>query len=214
MSDDVAAYYRVRFTPDPARAGAWRAIVRYLQSYVPSDGSVVELGAGYCFFINQVKAREKHAVELSEDIGPFAAPGVSTHVGSCESLAFAGDGSVDAVMASNLFEHLERDVMRRTLAEILRVLRPGGRLIVLQPNFAYAYREYFDDYTHVAMYTHIGLRDLLIASGFIVERVTARFLPYTMRSRLPAWPWLVSLYLRSPWRPLARQMLIVARRPR
>ena len=42
-------------------------------------------------------------------------------------------------------------------------------------------------------------------------RVEPRFLPYSMReSRLPVKPWLVRAYLRSPIRPLAGQMLLVA----
>jgi hypothetical protein len=43
--------------------------------------------------------------------------------------------------------------------------------------------------------------------------VKPKFLPYSMRdSRLPIAPWLVRAYLHSPWKPMAGQMLVVARR--
>jgi len=43
--------------------------------------------------------------------------------------------------------------------------------------------------------------------------VIPRFLPLTMKSRLPRWRWAVALYLRLPVRPMAKQMLLVAARP-
>ncbi len=56
--------------------------------------------------------------------------------------------------------------------------------------------------------------DLLVASGFEVTRVHSRFLPFSMKGRMPVHPLLVRLYLRSPWRPCAGQMLVVAQKPR
>ena len=53
------------------------------------------------------------------------------------------------------------------------MLRPGGRLLVIQPNFRYAFREYFDDYTHRSMFTDVSLPNLLRAQGFEIERVRA-----------------------------------------
>ena len=117
------------------------------------------------------------------------------------------------MFASNLLEHLEWPSIERTLDEVRRALKPGGRLILLQPNFRYCAGTYFDDYTHRTIFTHVGLADLLASRGFEVERVVPRFLPFSFKSRGPKWGFLVALYLRLPWRPLARQMLVVARRP-
>ena len=46
-------YYATRFRPDPRRARLWDHLTRYLARYVPPGGTVLELGAGYCYFINQ-----------------------------------------------------------------------------------------------------------------------------------------------------------------
>ena len=86
-------------------------------------------------------------------------------------------------------------------------------MILIQPNYYYCYRNYFDDYTHCRVFTHVSLPDFLAARGFEIERVTPRFLPFSMKSRLPRWSFLIWLYLRLPWRPLARQMLVIARKP-
>jgi SAM-dependent methyltransferase len=212
MSEFTGRYFETRFAPDPARAGVWGAIVRHLRPFLPAGGAVLELGAGYCAFINAVEARERHALDLFPALAEHAAPGVQAHVRGCDDLGVFPDQHFDVVFASNLFEHLDRDTLDRTLEEVRRVLRPGGRLILMQPNYRYCYREYFDDYTHRLVFTHVSLADLLAAHGLVVERVDARFMPFSLKTRMPRWPWLVDLYLRLPFRPLAKQMLVVGRR--
>jgi hypothetical protein len=120
------------------------------------------------------------------------------------------DGSVDYAFASNLFEHLPQAVLVDVLAALAPKLSARGTLTMMQPNYRYAFREYFDDYTHVAVYSHVSLADLLRAHGWVVTEVHPRFLPLTVKSRLPSWDWLVGAYLRSPVKPMGKQMLLVA----
>ena len=58
--------------------------------------------------------------------------GLSIHfqVGVIEQLAFP-DQSFDVVLSTFMMHHLPDDLKRRGLAEIVRVLKPGGRLLVL-----------------------------------------------------------------------------------
>jgi hypothetical protein len=82
---------------------------------------------------------------------------------------------------------------------------------VVQPNFRYAWRHYFDDYTHRSVFTDVSLPAMLRAHGFRVVEVRPKFLPYSLQgARVPITRFLVSAYLRSPIKPLAGQMLIVA----
>ena len=82
---------------------------------------------------------------------------------------------------------------------------------MIQPNFRYASRQYFDDYTHRSVFTHVSLPALLRAHGFRIVEVRPKFLPYSMReARVPITPFLVRAYLASPFKPLAGQMLVVA----
>ena len=205
-------YFASRLPYDPAREVLWRVLCAYLEKDFPKDAAVLELGGGYCHFINNVKASQKHVVDLFPALAANAGPGVTAHIQSCTNLDIFPEGSFDAVFASNLFEHLTRDELNDTLASTWGVLRENGKLLIIQPNFKYCYRSYFDDYTHVQIFTEASLQDLLAASGFHPEKVVARFLPFSLKSSGPKWPWLLRLYLALPFRPFAGQMYIVARK--
>ncbi|MBI4817806.1 MAG: class I SAM-dependent methyltransferase [Deltaproteobacteria bacterium] len=209
-------YFRTRFVFDPRREPVWRAVAEFIQKHwIAKDARVLDLGAGYCDFINHIEAKERHALDIFQRLPEFAGPGVRAHIGSCVDMSRFGDASFDVIFASNLFEHLTHDQMLTTLDEARRVLRLDGRLILMQPNFKYCYRTYFDDYTHLQVFTHEGMYDLLEMAGLQIESIDPRFLPVNMKTtlklRLPALHTLVAMYLRSPIRPLAAQMLVVAR---
>ncbi len=205
-------YHSSRLAYDPRRQTVWKALWQYHFRHVVSpDACVLDLGAGYGDFINTVVARRRIAVDHWPGLGAHLAQGVEAVIAPASDLTAIASDSVDFVFASNLFEHLTQEALLATLNEIRRVLTRTGGLTVLQPNYRYAYREYFDDYTHVAVYSHISLSDLLRAHGWEVTDVRPRFLPLTMKSRLPVWPTLIAAYLRSPIKPMGKQMLISAR---
>ncbi|HLY87937.1 MAG TPA: class I SAM-dependent methyltransferase [Acetobacteraceae bacterium] len=205
-------YHDTRLAHDPKRARLWRALWRYFFSKrVRSEDVVLDLGAGYGDFINSVTARRRIAVDIWPGVAEHAAPGVDVVIGTADQLDSLADGSIDYAFASNLFEHLTQEQFAGALRALRRVMSPRGRLTILQPNYRYAYREYFDDYTHVAVYSHVSLADFLEAQGWAVEENRPRFLPLTVKSRLPAWGFLIGAYLASPFKPMGKQMLLVAR---
>ena len=206
-------YFVTRLAANANREPVWRHICAYLERWIPADSDVLELGAGWCDFANLVRARSVTAVDLEAVVLTAAAGHVRAVVADATDLRELEDCSFDVVFASNLLEHLERALSDRLLAEAVRVLRPGGRLILLQPNFRLQPGRYFDDYTHVAIFTDQSLRDYLAAAGWHVEHVAPRLLPLSMRSRGSSLSFLVPWYLRSPVKPMAGQMLVVARRP-
>src|SRR6478609_4666098 len=151
-------YHSSRLTQDPKRDAVWQALWRfYFRHIVPPDGCVLDLGSGYGSFINNVAARRRIALDAWPDFPSFLAPGVEAHVCPVTELDFLEDGSVDFAFASNLFEHISQADFSRVLLALHPKLAGGGTLTILQPNYRYAYREYFDDYTHVAMYSHVSL---------------------------------------------------------
>jgi ubiquinone/menaquinone biosynthesis C-methylase UbiE len=206
-------YHDSRFTFDPRRQILWQTLVTTIfQPDIDAEAVVVDLGAGYGEFINAVKAHRRIAVDRWEGMREYLAPGVEALVTNVTDLRAISDASVDHVFSSNCFEHLTPSEMLSALAELRRTMKPGAKLDIIQPNFKYCVREYFDDYTHRTIYTDTGLCDLLTAHGFTVTRRVPRFLPLTMQSRLPVHPVLIRLYLASPIRPLAKQMYIRATR--
>ena len=201
-----------RFTPDRRREAVWRHVVPYLSRWWGDDDAVLDVGAGYCSFVNAVTARRRVALDIHDDLEQYAAPGVACMRASATDMQGLDPMTFDVVFASNLLEHLSREDIRRALLEFHRVLRPGGRLILVQPNYRLRPGEYFDDYTHLTPLSDRSIADLVTVTGFEVVRLEPRFLPFTVRSRGGGLAFLVPLYLRLPWRPLAGQMLAVARR--
>jgi SAM-dependent methyltransferase len=208
--DEVSEYFQTRLAPNPHRTAIWTHICAYLQRWIPGDARVLELGAGWCDFANNVRADRVVAMDLDATVRRSAAPHVQAEIGDCTDLSRFADGEFTVVFASNLLEHLDRPAAGLLLAEAKRVLAPGGRLILLQPNFRLNPGGYFDDYTHVAIYTDRSLPDYVTSEGWRVVQNYPRFLPLTMKSKGSALTFLVPWYLRSPIKPLAGQMLLIA----
>lgn len=207
-------YHAVHLTPDPARAIVWQVIAEHLAPWIPAQSRVLEIGAGYCDWINNVKAARRVAVDVWEDLPRVVASGVEPVVLDIgRGIRSLGEGQFDVVLASNLLEHFEPAAASAVVGDVAALLRSGGRFIVIQPNFRYAYRRYFDDYTHRSIFTDTSLAALLRSHGLRSALVRPRFLPYSLRdTSAPVSPWLVRAYLRSPIKPMAGQMLIVAER--
>ena len=211
MTNDL--YHNTRFTPDPRRRVLWQALVAgEFQKQIPPDAVVLELGAGYGEFINAVTARRRLAVDQWPGMLAHLDAGVEGLVTPITQLDAVPDGLVDYVFSSNCFEHVSQAELVACLAQLRRKMKPGATLTIVQPNFRYCAREYFDDYTHVAIYTDKGLCDLLAANGFKIVRCVPRFMPFSIKGSLPVHPWLIRLYLMSPFKPFAKQMLISATR--
>lgn len=206
-------YHQVRFTYDPRREAVWRPICRYLQRWVREDGDLLELGAGYGEFSRHIRAARKWALDLNPALARHWGDSITPVIQSALEPLPIPDASVRTVFASNFFEHFTLDEGALILAEACRVLRSGGRLIVVQPNFRLEPRRYFDDYTHKTVFTDNGFSDFLRANGWNIVHSEPRFMPFTMKSKLPTAEWLVRLYLSLPVRPLAGQFLVVAERP-
>jgi SAM-dependent methyltransferase len=221
LNSELDRLYAARFHDDEreSKARLWRVICQeFFARYVPEDACVVDLGAGYCDFVNNISARRRIAVDLNPDTKRFAAPGVEVHQLPLERLSEAVEPeTVDLAFASNVFEHLRGpDALLKVLANVRTVLRPGGRIMIMQPNVRLVGGAFWDFFDHTLPLSERGMTEALEVAGFRVVECRARFLPYTTKSRLPQWAFLVRLYLR--FRPaqylLGKQMLVVAERPR
>ncbi|MBN1551933.1 class I SAM-dependent methyltransferase [bacterium] len=211
--DPKNSYFETRLSYEPSRDAIWKVIVRYLQRYIPNNSRILELGAGYCSFINHVEAQEKHALDQAEITASHAAENVKVHIQDCSNLRSFPNNAFDVIFSSFLFEHLTRAQLDNVIRESRRILRTGGVLITLLPNYKYIYRHYFDDYTHLQVFSHVSFADYLKSHGYELISVQGRFLPYTFKSRFPKSPFLTKIYLKLFWRPFAGNMLVVARNP-
>lgn len=214
--EQMKALYAERFAGDVAfRRAMWRELCAgFFDRYVPPDATVLDLAAGACEFINAVRAGTRIAVDINPAVRDMAGPGVTALVSPADDLDGVADGSVDVVFASNFFEHIDRPTILAVMAEAHRVLRPGGRFLVLQPNIRFCARDYWMFFDHITPVDDRALVEAFTLSGFQVTTVVPRFLPFTTKSRLPKSPTLVRAYLAFPpaWRLLGKQSFLLAER--
>ena len=112
----VIDYHGSRLVEDDRRDVVWQSLWRYrFSAMVRPDDCLLDLGAGYCNFINCVVARRRIAIDSREGFPAYLAPGIEHKVGSATNLDFLDDGAVDCAFASNLFEHLTKDEFSTTL---------------------------------------------------------------------------------------------------
>jgi len=217
---ELTSLYENRFGDKEreAKARVWAVLWDAVFSrFIRPEDTLVDLGAGYCEFINSAVAKRRIAVDLNVDTAKLAAPGVEVRNESVSDLAFLADGEVDVVFSSNFFEHLpNKDVLTQAIKSAWRVLRPGGTFIAMGPNIRFLADVYWDYYDHHIALSDRSLCELLQMCGFEIRRVEPRFMPYTVKSRLPQWNWLVRSYLLL--RPAAsllvgKQFLVVATKP-
>jgi SAM-dependent methyltransferase len=129
---------------DHAEAALWwyRALhVRVLGLLAPVSGRVLDAGCGTGGLLVRIRATRPDLVAFGLEWDAAAATraaqksGTPIARGSINTLPF-GPATFDAVVAADVLCHAAVDPAS-ALAEIIRVLRPGGRLIVNMPAFAW-----------------------------------------------------------------------------
>ena len=207
--------YQARFDTATiqAKRELWNVLVeQFLQRYVPTDASVADIGGGYCEFINAVRCRKKYVIDLNPDVRSYADPDVEIIMSDASEISALPNASLDVAFASNFFEHLpSKEVLFEVLAEIRRVLKRGGKLLIIQPNIKYAYREYWDFIDHHLPLTENSLGEALITTGYRVDECIPRFLPFSVNSSPSKSTKLLRLYLKMPpaWKLFGKQTFMI-----
>ncbi|MEB2848290.1 class I SAM-dependent methyltransferase [Endobacterium cereale] len=218
-AENVKEIYRSRFldTGIAKRNQVWRTLCSsYFDDAMCREGSVLDLACGYGEFINNIDVKEKYAVDLNPDAKGYLKSDVSFRSCMANDLSHIPSNTLDRAFTSNFLEHLpDKKNCDLVLKEVLRVLKPGGRFIILGPNIRYAYREYWDFYDHYLELSHLSLEEGLKMNGYTVVHNIPRFLPFTMAKNQPTHDFLVKAYLAMPfvWRFFGKQFLVTAQKP-
>jgi SAM-dependent methyltransferase len=214
---ELQKIYSTRFIEKelPSKNKIWKEICNYLSRYISLDDTVVDVGAGYCEFINNIKCKKKIAIDLNEDVKKFAHNDVNIIHESCMSIKSIESSSVNIVFMSNFLEHLSSKAeVYETIKESKRILKKGGLLIILQPNIRFLADVYWDFFDHNIPLSDRSLAEVIQTLDMDLFKLHPKFLPYTTKSKLPQWSFLVKIYLRIPviWKILGKQALIIARK--
>ena len=199
MKDYVLSIYADRFDKDVEKRDVmWKILCNdYFQKFIKKSDTVLDLAAGYCEFINNIECKKKIAVDLNEKTKQMAHKDVDVYQALSTNMPKQLGNKVDVVFVSNFFEHLDsKNELIDTLKEIHRVLKPGGKILVLQPNIRLVGAKYWDYVDHTLPLTEKSLVEAFHLTDFEVTFQRTRFLPYTANSRIPAIPALIKLYLK------------------
>jgi ubiquinone/menaquinone biosynthesis C-methylase UbiE len=207
--------YEARFSPKEVehKNKIWKVFCdTFLSKYVSPNDTVVDLAAGYCEFINNIKCKTKIAVDINPAAAQYKNDDVKLILNDVTKMVDLPSDSVDVVFTSSFFEHLlSKDDLLKTLLEVRRVLKTGGRLLIVMPNIRYSYKEYWDFFDHTLPVSHKALEEGLRAMGYDIETVYPRFVPYTTKSRFPKALTLVRWYLKMPFLfPLFGKQLFIS----
>lgn len=197
------------------KSALWRVLIEeFLQKYIDPYSVVLDIGGGYGEFINQVKAKEKYLIDLNPDAKLFADPDVkifNVDILNLEDRQILAQ-QYDIIFVSNFFEHLNnKEELVNLLLFCFNHLNPGGSLLVIQPNFKYSVKEYYDFIDHQLPITHVSIKEVLEAIGFKINILIPRFLPFTTQGR-PSSTKVLKLYLKLPflWSFFGGQMFVKA----
>lgn len=161
QSEDLRAFTDAM----PLERGPILEFVTAAARATPAGAEVLDVGAGDAPYRELFAHTRYSTTDWSESLHPGATQ--VDHVASADALPL-GDRTVDVVLLTQVLEHVSEPA--RVLAELFRVLRPGGRLYLTAP-LVWELHELPHDYYR---YTAPGLEHLLGAAGFGEVVVEAR----------------------------------------
>ena len=214
MSRVLPDLYEARFGEREvsAKDAVWREIVRYLGRWIDPKSPVLDVACDRGHFIRSAKGSERWATDI-RDVKEGLPADVRFVQGSGLDLAnIVPNGYFGTVFMSNYLEHLESsDAVIEQLRVAAQLLRPGGRVIVLQPNIRLVGPRYWDFIDHRVALTERSLLEAAELAGLRQVELITRFIPYSTKGRLPTAAPLVRAYLRfrPAWLLLGRQTLYV-----
>lgn len=206
VEDVTSASGTLRLLTDVQLLGIVRSLRAFLAEYEPIGGSILDLGCG-----------EQPFRRMFSDAAQYVGLDIPSGFGMSHShhnlLLFDGSkipirsASIDLVLATEILEHVN-DV-QRLLSEVMRVLRPGGRVFLTTPWSARIHYEPFD-FRRVSPH---GMAQYATETGLRLEHVESRgglaavisnkiLVSYLGRaSANPAW-WIAIIALAPLWIPL------------
>ena len=215
-AQNLKEIYLRRFTEKDAHEKnlIWHELGAFLQKWIPisAHGRVLDIACDRGDFVRNVVSAERWASDMRDVSKHLPSDVHFVQANGLELDSQIPNSHFDVVFMSNYLEHLptsEHVIAQLDVAR--RLVKPGGKVVVLQPNIRLIGGSYWDFIDHQAALTDRSLVEAAELAGLETDRIIARFMPFTTKSRLPRNPRLVRWYLRfrPAWWVLGRQSLYV-----
>jgi SAM-dependent methyltransferase len=217
QQERLKAQYKHRFAgAADYRDQVWRILCSdFFTRYIPTGSKILELGAGWGEFINNIIAAEKYAMDLNPEAGKHLSAEVKCIHQDCSQQWELESECLDVVFTSNFLEHLpDKASVERVVTEAHRCLKQGGLFICMSPNIKFVPGAYWDFWDHHIPFTELSCAELLRLHDFSIDQCIPRFLPYTMSTGTKYPLYFVKYYLKLPifWSFFGKQFLIIGRK--
>jgi SAM-dependent methyltransferase len=148
--------------------------VQFLRGLTP--GRMLDIGCGLGFLLSAMDNRwERHGVELSAFAARHAQNYGDIFVGDVFQARYPNE-HFDVIVMHHVIEHIPDPVA--TIREVLRILKPGGHLVLGTPDFDSGCARLFGnnyrllhDPTHVSLFSNDSMHRFLRDHGFTIDRV-------------------------------------------
>ena len=149
------------FTPYPGQLTA-HLVSRY---GIQAGDHLLDVGCGRGEFLKGFIATGVQG--YGTDQSPAAkrlCPDADIRVGNADDALPFDDEMFDVVFSKSVVEHFYYP--ERLIQDMYRVLKPGGLLITMTPDWDTIYRMFYEDFTHRTPFTATSLREIQLVYGF------------------------------------------------
>ena len=144
-----------------------------IQRHIRLEGCrILDVGCGIGTYVERLSklSSRVHGIDVDQQrIRAGRDRGLSLVAGTAEELPF-DDNSIDVVLLNEVIEHVRDD--RQALNESLRVLRPGGDVVIFAPNRLYPFE------THGAYFGGRFVFRLIPLVNYLPDSLRDRFCPH------------------------------------
>jgi len=197
---DLEEIYKNRFSGNKVlneKNNIWKILCKhFFQRYIAEDSVLVDVGAGYCEFLNNIKAKKKYGFDLNPESKNFANDDVEFANKSIFDIELNEKANV--VFVSHVLEHLSsKEEVINALKKFNQILKDKGKVIILTPNITLLGGRYWDFIDHKVPLNDLSIIEAGKLTGFECTKNIKRFLPYTTKSKIPKFGFLIWLYLKT-----------------
>lgn len=212
-------YLKVRYSTSARPLTAYpEQLCRYLSDTYLSqfkNAQLLDLGCGRGEFLDAFARLGFDAMGVDREGSEKSDAGCPVRICNLETDALPiANASVDVIFNKSVLEHVRE--ITPLLRECERVLKPGGVMVSLVPDFRAQWRHFYDDWTHVRPFTLTGLRECFLSHDFeLLEAKRFRQLPLLwkhpyLRPLADVAEILPATFKRSKWVRFSQEWMLLA----